>query len=225
MAATWLRVSTGRVCAQPATSPMTSSFWREDPLLTVETHGSSWIGLGWLVVRSVEAEKMLLEVQSATICIFLADLRWIWAKPTISKQNNTGSLPDLSKTYRILAKNYQIFFWIWEKLTRFVSYLSKTHWIVAGYEWKRWDLTKNHKIFIGFERKSVCFRRIGGRSSLLASQIGLLGFWRRRSATRPVDVGFGPLRPTARCLYPQVGRFWFRWLQVGWVLWVTGGCG
>ena len=117
MAATWLRVSTGWVCAQPATSPMTSSFWREDPLLTVETHGSSWIGLGWLAVRSVEAEKMLLEVQSATICIFLADLRWIWAKPTISKQNNIGSLPDLSKTYRILAKNYQIFFWIWEKLT------------------------------------------------------------------------------------------------------------
>ena len=115
MAATWLRVSTGRVCAQPATSPMTLSFWREDPLLTVETHGSSWIGLGWLAVRSVEAEKMLLEVQSATICIFLADLRWIWAKPTISKQNNTGSLPDLSKTYQILAKNYQIFFWIWEK--------------------------------------------------------------------------------------------------------------
>ena len=100
---------------------MTSSFQREDLPPTAKTHGLSQIGLDWSVVESVEANKMLSEVQIGGKLHFFSrifagfeqnpldlskvtlDLCWIWGKPTRFKQKINRFSLDLRKTHQIYA--------------------------------------------------------------------------------------------------------------------------
>lgn len=51
------QVSPGWVCAQPVTDLMTYGCQKENPPLIEKTHRSSQMGLNWLAIGSVEADK------------------------------------------------------------------------------------------------------------------------------------------------------------------------
>ena len=130
-------------------------------------------------------------------CSHFGWIRWDLAR---SRRELTGSQRDLARSRRIWTRSRQ-------DLT-----VSHPIWWVSS------KFSPENAVFVCFRWRTPNI----ARSFWLYARVGLLGFWERKPANRPTDVGFCGQRPTTDRRSGQFGRFRFGLGRVAWVSRVPG---